>query len=73
MRTLPGIDGETFTAGIQGVTREVPHRASDVVYLNEPVDGPQIAPSVELAYDLGTAIREFANDVFPRTPSDDGL
>ncbi|WP_338300220.1 hypothetical protein [Pandoraea sputorum] len=73
VRTLPGIDGETFTAGIQGVTREVPHRASDVVYLNEPVDGPQIAPSVELAYDLGTAIREFANDVFPRTPSDDGL
>ncbi|VVE79243.1 hypothetical protein [Pandoraea sputorum] len=73
VRTLPGIDAEAFSAGIRGVTREVPNRASDVVYLNEPVDGPQIAPSVELAYDLGTAIREFAGDVFPRAPSDTSL
>lgn len=73
VRTLPGVDAEAFTAGIRGVTREVPHRASDVIYLNEPVDGPQIAPSVELAYDLGTAIREFADDVFPRALSDESL
>ncbi|VVD72905.1 hypothetical protein [Pandoraea commovens] len=73
VRVLPGADAEAFTAGIRSVTREVPHRASDVVYLNEPVDGPQIAPSVELAYDLGTAIREFADDVFPRTTSDESL
>ncbi|MCE4059909.1 hypothetical protein LXM60_06770 [Pandoraea sputorum] len=73
MRTLSGVDAEAFTAGIRGVTREVPNRASDVVYLNEPVDGPQIAPSVELAYDLGTAIREFADDVFPRASSDTSL
>ncbi|VVE62632.1 Toxin [Pandoraea anapnoica] len=73
VRTLPSVDAEAFTAGIRGVTHEVPHRASDVVYLNEPVDGPQIAPSVELAYDIGTAIREFADDVFPRAPSDSSL
>ncbi|MFK0376398.1 hypothetical protein [Pandoraea sp. NPDC090278] len=73
VRALSGVDAAAFAAGIRGVTREVPHSASDVVYLNERVDGPQSAPSVELAYDLGTAIREFSDEVFLRASSDESL
>ncbi|AKC71072.2 hypothetical protein MB84_18750 [Pandoraea oxalativorans] len=72
-QTLPGVDTQSLIASIQGVTRALPNQASEVIYLNEPVDGPQNAPSLWLANGVGTAIREFFDDVFPRGVTDDSL
>ncbi|AKM29038.1 hypothetical protein AB870_01190 [Pandoraea faecigallinarum] len=66
---LPGAHARSLAETLRNVTRAHRPAPSEVLYLNEPVAGPQTAPAMGLAYDIGTAIREFAHDVFSATLS----
>ncbi|AJP57833.1 hypothetical protein UC34_14285 [Pandoraea vervacti] len=57
---------------ITGVPTTGTPLSPDVMYLNDPVDAARTAPSLSLARDIGTAIREFSADIFTTTPTDTG-
>ncbi|WP_150720492.1 hypothetical protein [Pandoraea capi] len=71
--TLPTTDAQTLRATLGDANAEGASPSEEAIYLNEAVDGPQTSPGLGWAYDIGTAIREFSDDIFPRSSTGEAL
>ncbi|VVD67043.1 hypothetical protein [Pandoraea anhela] len=66
-RTLSPQDARALRATLGDAAPDAVELREEVVYLNEAVGHSQTSPGLGWAYDIGTAIREFSDDIFLRS------
>ncbi|VVE61160.1 hypothetical protein PCA31118_00482 [Pandoraea captiosa] len=67
---MSAANASALIAAISGAPTTGTPLSQDVVYLNDPAGGAQNAPSLALARNIGTAIREFSGDIFTTMSAD---